>query len=107
MKIIVGENLLEQVRNFKYLASLLRLNDDISKRNAIIKGKFKNITITTTKNLLVTKTTLFSFRKWIAECYVPSILLNGVETWKLRKIEVKYLESFEMWSVEKSVRGIV
>jgi hypothetical protein len=30
-------------------------------------------------------------------CYVWSIASYGSETWRLRKLEQKYLESFEMW----------
>jgi hypothetical protein len=30
-------------------------------------------------------------------CYVWSIVLYGSDTWTLRKLEQKYLESFEMW----------
>jgi len=31
------------------------------------------------------------------KCYVWSIALYGVETWTLRAIDQKHLESFEMW----------
>jgi hypothetical protein len=30
-------------------------------------------------------------------CYIWSIALYGAETWTLRKVDQKYLESFEMW----------
>jgi hypothetical protein len=30
-------------------------------------------------------------------CYTWSIVFYGAETWTLRKIDQKYLESFEMW----------
>jgi hypothetical protein len=36
-------------------------------------------------------------RKKLLKCYIWSIALYGAETWKLRKIDQKYLESFEMW----------
>jgi hypothetical protein len=35
--------------------------------------------------------------KKLVRCYVWSIALYGSETWTLRKLEQKYLESFEMW----------
>jgi len=35
--------------------------------------------------------------KKLVRCYVWSIALYGSETWTLRKLEWKYLESFEMW----------
>jgi hypothetical protein len=44
---------------------------------------------------------LFKFhlnlRKKLAKCYIWSIASYGAETWTLRKVEQKYLESFEMW----------
>jgi hypothetical protein len=31
------------------------------------------------------------------KCYIWSIALYGAENWTLRKLDQKYLESFEMW----------
>jgi hypothetical protein len=31
------------------------------------------------------------------KCYIWSIAFYGAETWTLRKLDQKYLESFEMW----------
>ena len=36
-------------------------------------------------------------RKKLAGCYVWSIILYDSEIWTLRKLERKYLKSFEMW----------
>jgi hypothetical protein len=36
-------------------------------------------------------------RKKLVKCYVLSIALYGVETWALRTVDQKHLESFEMW----------
>jgi hypothetical protein len=36
-------------------------------------------------------------KKKLVRCYVWSIVLYCSETWALRKLERKYLESFEMW----------
>jgi hypothetical protein len=35
--------------------------------------------------------------KKLVKCYIWSIALCGAETWTLRKVDQKYLESFEMW----------
>jgi hypothetical protein len=35
-------------------------------------------------------------RKKLVKCYIWSIALYGAETWTLRKVDQKYLESFEM-----------
>jgi hypothetical protein len=36
-------------------------------------------------------------RKKLVKCYVWSIALYGAETWTLRAVDQKRLESFEMW----------
>jgi hypothetical protein len=45
-------------------------------------------------------------RKKLVKCYIWSIAFYGVETWTLRAVDQKYLESFEMWdwrSMEKII----
>jgi hypothetical protein len=36
-------------------------------------------------------------RKKLVKCYIRSIALCGAETWTLRAVDQKHLESFEMW----------
>jgi hypothetical protein len=48
------------------------------------------------KNLFSSKLEL-NLRKKLAKCYIWSIALYGAETWTLRKMDQKYLESFGMW----------
>jgi hypothetical protein len=48
------------------------------------------------KNLFTSKLDL-ELRKKLAKSYMLSIALYGAETWTLRKLDQKYLESFEMW----------
>jgi hypothetical protein len=48
------------------------------------------------KNLFTSKLDL-NLRKKLVKCYIWSIALYGAETWTLRKLDQKYLESFEMW----------
>jgi hypothetical protein len=36
-------------------------------------------------------------RKKLVKCYIWSIALYGAETWTLRAVNQKHLESFEMW----------
>jgi hypothetical protein len=38
-----------------------------------------------------------NLRKKLIKCYIWSIALYGAETWTLRKVDQKYLESFETW----------
>ena len=44
---------------------------------------------------LLTSKLNIELKKNLVRCYVWSIALYGSETWKLRKLEQKYLESFE------------
>ena len=46
---------------------------------------------------LLTSKLNIELRKRLVRCYVWSIALYGSETWMVRKLEQKYLESFEMW----------
>jgi hypothetical protein len=39
----------------------------------------------------------FNLRKKLVKCYIWSIAFYGAEKWTLRKVDQKYLESFEMW----------
>ena len=36
-------------------------------------------------------------KKKLVKCYIWSIALYGAETWMLRAVDQKQLESFEMW----------
>ena len=44
-----------------------------------------------------TSTMDLELRKKLVKCYVCSIALYGAETWTLRAVDQKYMESFEMW----------
>jgi hypothetical protein len=39
---------------------------------------------------------LKGLRKVLVICYIWNMALCGAETWKIRKIDLKYLKSFEM-----------
>jgi hypothetical protein len=49
------------------------------------------------KRTLFTSTLDLELRKKLVKCYVWSIVLYGAETWTLRAVDQKHLESFEMW----------
>jgi hypothetical protein len=38
-----------------------------------------------------------NLRKKLVKCYIWSIALYGAKTWTLRKVDQKYLKSFETW----------
>jgi hypothetical protein len=49
------------------------------------------------KKALFTSTLDLELRKKLVKCYIWSIALYGAETWTLRAVDQKHLESFEMW----------
>ena len=49
------------------------------------------------KKALFTSTLDSELRKKLVKCYIWSIALYGAETWTLRAVDQKHLESFEIW----------
>jgi hypothetical protein len=64
---------------------------EIKARIAMAKAAFNR------KKTLFTSKLDLELRKKLVKCYVWSIALYGAETWTLRKLDQKYLESLEMW----------
>ena len=95
LRITVGNGELKDVDHFKYLGSVLTRDayctKEIKARIAIAKEAFNR------KISLLTSKVHIALRKKLVKCYIWSIALYGSETWTLRKLEKKYLESFEMW----------
>jgi hypothetical protein len=95
MKIMIDQKQLENVEYFNYLGSMItndgRCTREIKSRIAMAKAAFNK-----KKNNFTSKLDL-NLRKKPVKCYIWSIALYGAETWTLRKIGQKYLESFEMW----------
>jgi hypothetical protein len=48
------------------------------------------------KNLFFTSKLELNLSKKLVKCYIWIVALCGAETWTLRKVDQKYLESFEM-----------
>ena len=49
------------------------------------------------KRVFFTSTLDLKLRKKLIKCYIWGIALYGAETWKIRAVDQKHLESFEMW----------
>jgi hypothetical protein len=49
------------------------------------------------KRALFTSTLDLESRKKLVKCYIWSVALYGEETWTLRAVDQKHLESFEKW----------
>jgi hypothetical protein len=68
-----------------------RCTRKIKSRIAMAKAAFNK------KKTLFTRKLDLNLRKKLVNCYIWSIALYGTETWTLRKVDQKYLESFEKW----------
>ena len=95
VKIMIHQEQLENMESFKYMGSILK-NDgrctcEIKCRIAMAKAAFNK------KRALFTSTLDLELRKKLVKCHTWSIALYGVETWMLRAVDQKHLESFEMW----------
>jgi hypothetical protein len=107
MKIMIHQKQLENVEYFNYLGSMItndaRCTCEIKFRIATAKGAFNK-----KKNIFISQLDL-NLRKKLVKFYTWSIALYGAETWTLRKVDRKYLESFDMWCGEewRSVGPIV
>ena len=92
---MIEQKQLENVECFKYLGSILtndgRCTCEIKSRIAMVKAAFNK------KKTLFTSKLDLNLRKKLVKCYIWSMALYGAETWKLRAIDQKYPESFEMW----------
>jgi replicative superfamily II helicase len=92
---MIDQKQLENVDYFNYLGSMItnyaRCTREIKSRLAMAKAAFNKM-----KTLFTSKLDL-NLRKKLVKCYTRSIALYGAETWTLRKVDQKYLESFEMW----------
>jgi len=66
-------------------------NCKIKYRIAMAKAAFNK------NRSLFTSTVDLELRKKLVKCYVWSTALYGAETWTLRLVDQKHLESFEMW----------
>jgi hypothetical protein len=64
---------------------------EIKSRIALAKAAFNK------KKTLFTSKLDLNLRKKLVKCYIWNIAFYGAETWTLRKVDEKYLESFEMW----------
>jgi hypothetical protein len=68
-----------------------RCTRDIKSRNVMAKAAFNR------KEALSASKSDLNLRKKLAKCCIWSVAFYVVETWTLRKVDQKHLESFEIW----------
>ena len=81
------------MESFKYLGIILtndgRCTCEIKCRIVMAKAAFNK------KRTLFTSTLVLELRKKLVKCYFWSIALYGAETWTLRAMDQKHLESLK------------
>jgi hypothetical protein len=73
------------------IANDTRCTREIKTRISMEKAAFNK------KRTLFTSKLDLELRKKLAKCYIWNIALYGAETWALRKLDQKYLQSIKMW----------
>jgi hypothetical protein len=90
---VIDQKQLKNVESFKYFGSMLtndgRCTCEIKSRIAMAKAVFNK------KRALFSSTLDLKLRKKLVKFYIWSIALYGVETWRIRAVDQKHLESFE------------
>ena len=93
---MIDQKQLENVESFKYLGSKLtndgRCTREIKSRIAMAKAAFSK------KRALFSSTLGLKLRKKLVKWYIWSMALYGTETWTIRAVDQKHLESSEMRS---------
>jgi hypothetical protein len=86
---------LGNVESFKYLDSIVtndgRCTCEIKYRIPMAKAAFNK------KSPFFASTLDLELMKKVVKCYIWSKALYGAETWTLRAVDQKHLESFLMW----------
>ena len=93
--LMVGQKLLETVGCLSCVGNLITIDVrcayEIKFRIVVIRASFNKKETHFTSKLDV------NLRMKAVNCYVWSRTLCGAETWTLRRVDQKYLGSFEMW----------
>jgi hypothetical protein len=97
----------KQLDNMEYFSCLGRMVTNDARCTREIKSRIAMEKASTNKNTLFARKLDLNLRKYVVKCTFGAYFLCGAETWTLRKVDQKYLESFEMccWRRMEKVVG--
>ena len=103
VKINIGPQEIENVKQFRYLGALINNNGrdhkEIKSRIGMAKTAFNNLA-----NVLGNRTMSIDLRKRIMRCYVWTVLKYSCETWTMSAECEKKVSAFEMWCYRRLLR---
>jgi hypothetical protein len=92
---MIHQKKLENVEYFNYMGSTIT-NDARCKREMKSRISIAQAAFNSKKTLFTSKLDL-NLSKKLVKCYIWNIAVYGAETWTVRKVDHKCMESFEMW----------
>jgi hypothetical protein len=93
--ITIDQNQLENVEYFSHVGSLIT-GDTRRKSEDKFRIAMSSAAVSKKKALFTSKGNV-NLRTKLLKCYIWSTALCGAETWTLRKVNQKYMESFKKW----------
>jgi len=95
VNIVLNEERIKQVGQFRYLGSLITDNGSCSKEIKARIGMAK--TAFNRRRELLTRGISRKVKKKIIKTVIWSVFLYGSETWSLKMEDIRRIEAFEMW----------
>ena len=96
----IGNKLLQQVHNFKYLGTRIsaygKCKAEVTARIMLVKKVFGQM-----KHLLINQSMSMKVRRRVLDCYILPALMYGCEAWTIRKEIENRLSATEMWFLRK------
>ena len=94
---------IERVTKYNYLGTMINENNDCAEEIKIRIEKARAV-FTKMKRVFCGRDLSLELKVRLMRCYVLSVLFYGVETWTMKKIDIKKIDAFEMWMYRRMLR---
>ena len=103
VQLIVNNQSIDRVYQYKYLGTLINSNNDFSKE---LKARIENArrAFINMKQFFCSRALNNDLKMRMLRCYIFTILLYGIEAATLTKAMMKKIEAFEMWLYRRILR---